>query len=454
MKSHAAWVAVLALASCVVDEAAETALYRDLLDDAEDTASEPAGESLDARAALRLANAQSERLAIQGESYVRALIDRRRAASDFLPRVTLSPSYFARDVGSGVDDGVDVPLSGSLDVSPRSAAANIERSESEIERQRALLFSAQDALLIDVARTLFEVVRAERSAAVLESSLAVQEARVDDVRARRDVGFARPLDVSLSEAQAADTRVDLLEARRLAATGRALLAFLIGTQLEGVALDGELDVPDDLRSLEDWLAGARTARVEIAAADAGVDASAHGVRIASGGWWPSVSIGLDWFLARDSAPTNEDWRGLIALDLPLFQAGRVRADVRDALSRLREAKLARSLTLRGVERDVEVAWENLDTSGERLERLRVRLIAAREAFAQAEGLYDAGLATNLERLAAQQEQLDTELELESAALERRVFYLDLLRASGELHTWAGLRRQLDAEAEAEHATPR
>jgi outer membrane protein TolC len=436
MKRAAAGLA-LCCAACAVDEAAEVDSYRALLDLSTDDAPQSPGGELDARTAMRLANARNEELAIEGEGDLRALIDRRRAASAFLPRVTLSPSYFARDGGV---DGIDVPLSGSLDVSPVSDSANVRRSESEVERRRALLYVAQDALLVDVARTLFEVVRAERSGAVLENSLAVQQARVDDVRARRDVGFARPLDVSLSEAQAADTRVDLLEARRAAATGRAVLAFLIDAALDGVALDGALEVPEMLPNDDEWLARAVSGRQELAATRAGVDASAHDVRVATGGWWPSVSIDLDWFLSRDSAPTDEDWRGLIEIAVPIFEAGLVRANVRDALSRLREAKLEHSLALRGVERDIAVASENLTSSRERIERLRVRLVATREALDQANSLYDAGLATNLERLAAQQETLETELALESAELERRVFYLDLLRASGDLHEWAGLVR--------------
>jgi outer membrane protein TolC len=101
-----------------------------------------------------------------------------------------------------------------------------------------------------------------------------------------------------------------------------------------------------------------------------------------------------------------------------------------------------------------VALENLVTSADRIAELRVQLATATEALAQAEGLYDAGLATNLERLTAQDDQLRTELLLESAELERKVFYLDLLRTTGGLHEWLGLIRPGDAGAEEEHAEAR
>lgn len=448
----------LLAAACAVDEAREVAQYRSLLDAGRSggpPADPVAGAVLDVRGALQLANARNESLGIAGEDYVRALIDRRRAAAAFLPSVSLSPSYFVNDTSGGVNNGLDVPVIGSLDVNPKSDPANVERAKSEIASRRARLFDTQDSLLIDVARTMFEVLRAQSSARVLASSLAVQEARVDDARARRDVGFARPIDVSLIEAEAADTRVELVEAQRLSITGTSLLEFLTGAPLEGVVLDGTLEMPEP-PPVEEWLAQARKQRQDLVAAEASVEAAMHAVEVASGQWWPSLSVDLAAFLSRDSSPTDRDWSALIGLHLPLFSAGRIRADVRDALSFLREAKLASSLTERAVRRDVEVAFENLRASRERVERLQVRLAAATEAFAQADGLYDAGLGTNLERLIAQDQMIASQLAHESAKLDVQIFYLNLVRSAGGLSAWIGLERpdpdvktaEEDARAEA------
>jgi outer membrane protein TolC len=287
---------------------------------------------------------------------------------------------------------------------------------------------------------MFEVLRAQSSARVLESSLAVQEARFDDVRARRDVGFARPLDVSQIESQVADTRVDLVEAQRAATTGTALLAFLTGTELGTIEFDGAVDVPEELPPLDSWIESAHRRRQDVAAAEKSITAAERDVEVASGQWWPSVAVNLDVFLMRESPPSDQDWNGFIALNLPLFSAGRIRDDVRNAMSRLREARLAATLVQRAARRDVEVAWENLRASRERVQRLSEKLAATSEAFTQAESLYDAGLGTNLERLIAQDQRVASELALESARLDVRIFYLDLLRTAGALHEWIGLER--------------
>jgi outer membrane protein TolC len=138
--------------------------------------------------------------------------------------------------------------------------------------------------------------------------------------------------------------------------------------------------------------------------------------------------------------------------LPLLEPGRIRADVSDAFSLLREARLRLSLQERSVRRDVDVAFANLATGRDRVEALRRQLAAADEAFAQAEALYDAGLATNLERVTAQDQRLRTALALENAELELGAFRLDLLRATGTLNQWLGLTRP--EVAEDEHAEAR
>ena len=162
-------------------------------------------------------------------------------------------------------------------------------------------------------------------------------------------------------------------------------------------------------------------------------------------WWPTVAVDLDVFLARDSTPSDQDWRSLFEVRLPLFNGGRLHADVRDALSRLRESKLVLARAERFVRRDVEVALENLETGRRRVHELGLQLETARETRLQADGLYDAGLATNLERLTAQDASLRVELAFESAELDLQVLRFDLWRAAGVLHEWLGLTREWEAD---------
>src|SRR5688500_1626329 len=87
-------VTLLVLTSgCAVDQKKEVARYEEvlranLLASEQEFSPAPApGAPLTLRQALDLANRQNERLAIEGENYLQALIERKRAAAAFLPTV-------------------------------------------------------------------------------------------------------------------------------------------------------------------------------------------------------------------------------------------------------------------------------------------------------------------------------------------------------------------------------
>src|SRR6185295_2597373 len=115
------------------------------------------GAKLDVRTSMRVANAGDETLMSEGESYVRSLLDRHRAAAAFLPRLAFEPSFFFDD-RTGPDgrrSGLDAPLTASFDVNPVSDEAEIRRLELVAKERRSRLLVLQDQILLDVARAHF-----------------------------------------------------------------------------------------------------------------------------------------------------------------------------------------------------------------------------------------------------------------------------------------------------------
>jgi outer membrane protein TolC len=145
-----------------------------------------------------------------------------------------------------------------------------------------------------------------------------------------------------------------------------------------------------------------------------------------------VTLNLNYFLSRQSNPTESDWNAVFSANLPLFSAGVIHADVRTAWSRFRQAVLFESLVRRRVKQEVETAVQNLSASRLRLAELKVQVAAAEQSLRQAEESYKVGFATNLERVVAQNLLLEAQLELTSERFEQRVFDLNLLRVTGRL----------------------
>lgn len=468
-------VAVVALlcsmiAGCAVDQDKEVEIYRRVID------LEPAmfdeTQPVSLREALLFANRNNENLAIEGEAYLRTVIQRRRSVAQFLPTVDLTGTYQFRDeVDSDSIDIDDVDrddnvanssISRSSNDDPLDISADLNynifrgfrdvnsywRDTFRIEQQRNNLLSTQEALLLDVAQIYYEVLRAESTVRVFESSLKLQEERLRDTRGRLRVGTARSLDVAQTEAQVAATRTTLISAKRDVDSARTLLALLTGAPVRQAILTDAFDLPESIGPLSAYLTQAAVSREDLAASAAAERAARRDVKVAFGQYYPSISLNLSTFLYRESVPDERAWDGLLVASVPLFSAGRIRTDVREAWSFFREALLVRSYLTRQVDQEVRDAYLNLAASEARVASVQSQLAAAEQAFRQSEASYTAGLATNLDRVTAQDALLEAQLRLASEEYDRKVIYLSLVRATGQM------REQLTAMPATSQATTR
>jgi outer membrane protein TolC len=162
---------LIALSGCV-NQQKEIDTYRKVLDEKAGwwIETEPS-HPLSLEESLLLANQNNEQLAIKGEEYLQALIDKDRAFSAFLPTIGLSPSLSLQDGYQtmpilGVPNQPhtwDVPVTGQLNVfNGFRDVSNFRRAGANIDRQKALLKNLQDSLLLEVAQTYYQVLRDEK----------------------------------------------------------------------------------------------------------------------------------------------------------------------------------------------------------------------------------------------------------------------------------------------------
>ena len=397
----------------------------------------PADNTLTLRQALVLANSYSDSLNLQGEQLVLAAVQRRRAVAAFLPTVGLNPEYSVREAtgnSSGTADAnLDVPVDADLVVFDGMQNVNgYWRDTYLVDREKFRLLDVQEQILLDAGLAYFAVLRAEAQVRVLEGSVAAQEERLRDARGRARAGLARPLDVSQTEAQVAETKVRLIEAKRAVVDARSLLAFLVNAPVSGMQLVDEPNLVLPANDEETLLALAAKYRSELRASERGIDAARRDVKVATGQYYPSLAVRFSTFLYRETAPSERDWEGLLSVSFPIFAAGRIEADVREAWSFLRQAMLVDSQSRRRVWREVRQTLVNLTARQEQLREVEVGFTAAQQALKQAEASYIAGLGTNLERVSAQDAQLQAELARVTAKIDIEALRLSMLQSVGVL----------------------
>ncbi len=444
------WVSALALISfingCAVNQERDVQRYRNVLDagKSETFARFHSEDPLALMDALRLANAQNEQLAMAGENYLQTLIDKDRAFAAFLPTISLAPTFMSQGKTALAADNpliskfepehaADVPVTGNMDLHPFRDVPALQAAGNYAKMQRALLLDRQAILMLDVARTYFQVMHSEKQVAVLRHSIEVDRQRLKDIHVKQHAGVVRPVDVALAEAELAKTQNRLIQAENDVKNGRTMLAFLIGVpDVIGPLTDG-LTVPSTDWRIEPLLKFADANRQDLIAEHERVKVAAATLEAAWGKYFPSVSLNLTHYLSRESFPSDVDWSSLIQVNIPIFSAGLIYADVRTAYSRLRQARLAESYAQRQVAKDLRTAVENFQDDDRQIDQLGIQLTAAQEGVRQAESGFDAGLGTSLERLVARDELLSAELSLAAARFNRNVDYLRLQRVTGALN---------------------
>lgn len=427
-------VGLLALASgCATRQREDVARYRAIADPPGPAPRHEAGAPLTLVEALRLTAFQNERLAVSGEQYLQALADRQRLAAARRPTLDFFADTDLREnTGNGIAQ-TDLGLTAQYRLlTGLGDLRNVNAADARARSREWLILDLRESLLLEAARAYYETLRAERLTAVLESSVRAQQERLDDARARNEVGFTRPLDVSQIEAQVSRTRTQLITSAGQAREARAALTLLTGTDVEHAVLSDGFDPPADGRGIEAWLALAAGRRQDVVAARHGADAARSLVDAAISQYAPSITINLDYFLVRTPDDSAASLASLIQVRVPLFSAGRIEADVRGAWSVFRQRVLEYRLRVREVRRDVETAAAQVASSRARARELVTRVQAAGQTLALAEASYQAGLGTNLERTTAQDQLLAAELEAASEEFTTKTATLALRRACGLL----------------------
>jgi outer membrane protein len=258
-------------------------------------------------------------------------------------------------------------------------------------------------------------------------------------RLRREAGTGSELDVLRAEVALANLQPPLVAAVNAAEVATLDLKRLVDLPLDQpLSLTTSLEVPATLAA-SDSIASLETLsrRASIAAEERQVRIREQQVRIARGGYLPSVNLQLNY--GKQLFPSgifqlNGDWRtdftAGVSVSVPILNGGRVRAEVAQAQIALEQERL-RLLQLR---EGVQVEYER--ARGER-ERARSTIVARERTADQARRVYDLtvlryeqGLASQLEVTDARLALLQARTNLAQAVADFHIANATLARAVG------------------------
>lgn len=190
-------------------------------------------------------------------------------------------------------------------------------------------------------------------------------------------------------------------------------------------------LPDGV-SLETSLAEAYRSRSDYRAAESLVHAAELRLSGARAARLPSFNFSGDYGVIGPSLDAlHGTFSAGAAANIPIFEGGRIRADVDLARSELQRRKADRD-DLRGrIDTDVRTAFLNLRTSGRQVEVARENLDLAHQQLLQARDRFAAGVSDNLEVVQAQEALASANENLISSLYSYNSAKTALVRARGE-----------------------
>ncbi|WP_374445705.1 efflux transporter outer membrane subunit [Stella sp.] len=400
-------------------------------------------ESLELNALQSAARADNLELAAAVARIEQADALVRTAGANLLPGLDLGGSG-ARSRSAAGDSGnarlanrfgLTLSASYEIDFWGRNAAATRSAAwaaaASRFDRQTVAL-----GIAASVANTYFAILAAQDRLRLAEGNLAIAQRSLDAIRARTAVGTATALDVAQQENLVLQQRAAVPPLRQQIRQNTNALAVLTGRTPEATGIDGgslgDVAIPAVAPGLPSDLLARRP---DIRNAEARLAASEADVVVARAALFPQVQLTADGGVQSAALrslfePGAVFWSIAAGLTQPLFDAGRLQAQLAQQRARHGELLADYQQAVLSAFRDVEDALAAIDQTQQQ-ERLQQAVVAnARRAYEISEARLREGTIDLLTLLNTQQTLFQAQDALAQIRLARLQGAVGLFQALG------------------------
>jgi len=395
--------------------------------------------------AIRLAksNAPEFRAAFADAGIARE--DRVQARAAMLPSVAYTTGTIYTKP-NGTDTGVFIGANGPHEYLSQgvvhealsfSSIADYRRTQALEAVARAKAEIARRGLVSTVTKDFYNVIVSQQKYANAQAAADEAQKFVNLSKKLENGGEVAHSDVVKAQLQANDRGRDVQDAQLAADQAKLGLAVLIFpnfvSDYELVNDLGQVPPLPEITHVQD-LAGHNNP--DIAAASAAMQASQHEVSAAIGGHLPSLSF--DYFYGIDASHYatytdgvhNLGYQVLATLNLPIFNWGATQSKVKQAQLRRDLASVQLSAAQRTALANLQLFYHEAQTARSQIDLLKQSADLAAESLRLTALRYQAGEATALEVVDAQNASLQSQNNYADAAVRYRVAIANLQTLTG------------------------
>lgn len=344
-----------------------------------------------------------------------------QAKGAVMPTVSLRARHFRQDRIQGQNFADNQQTSTFLNISQPLfqglreytalgiARENVTRAEKVVE-------SYERQLLFEVARVYYSLLIDQRELVNTRELMKLTKQRVDDLRARVEIGRSRTSELILAQSQlvTVESREQSLE-RNLAIlwTDFELLTGLTTRpQLEAPTGEISLDTLGAYLAKMDNLPELQRARLDVELAD-------RQVELAHRFHYPDLVFEGNYYVQRNGVQGEREWDMSLNLQFPLFEGFRVQSRTREAALQRRQSVLQLNQLERTLQAEIKELHGTLEVDLNRVTVTERAVSLARRNYEEQRREYNLGLVTNQEVLQAlnayiENQQSYDRLKLESA----------------------------------------
>jgi multidrug efflux system outer membrane protein len=287
----------------------------------------------------------------------------------------------------------------------------------EQENSRDVLVTLQG----EVARNYIELRANQRLAAITRENLHAQQETQELTQIRQQSGLASMLEVTQAQAQAATTEAQLPNYEAAAKQSMHALSVLLGREPGALAirLDQKGAIPtvaaNPITNLPSELLQRRP---DIRRAERQLAVANASVGVATAELYPKINlaafIGLQNTTITDFTPIGKSWSAAGSLTMPIFNWGKLNANIRSKKAQFEQAFLSYQSTVLLAFKEVEDALIAYRKEQERRKALQQAVAANRLAVQLANERYQKGLTSFLDVLTSQSALYQTQSDLASS----------------------------------------
>jgi len=376
--------------------------------------------------------------------------------SALIPTVSALGSYvrnrdeFAIKLPANLGPGIGLPPGGAViqPLAQLSAAGSVRiplivpTAWFDLGQARSVArgsLATVDATRLEVrtgfAQSAYGALAGEEVVAAAERALADAAELTRSAKRRVAAGTSAPIDILKAQTEEVARRSDLAGARADLDRARFALGVLLGRDGPVRVLVPEVEATvsgEEGTAEEDLAREALADRPELTASAAQIDAAESAKSAAWARLAPTVTASAKAFAANVPYPTGKTngWQATVDLTWVVFDGGLWLGKRREAEAQAAGARAGAEAERLAILKEVHDGWRDLSVAGEQLELAKTRRELAAESAASARRSFEAGVASSLEVIDANDRLFTADVALASARARFAQAHLELLRATG------------------------